>query len=518
MRPFRPGAASVLAALTLLFAAAPAPAEEKMLFDISLEESIKQAAANNFDVELRRVDADAARENRILAESEFDPALEAEAAYRKSRTASTSAFASPEVSENDTASAETSVSKKIETGMEARMGVTGRQDHTNSAYESLNPSYNTSIELELSQPLLKDMGKEINTWRIRTGLNNEQAAKNRLHAALSDVITSVRETYWELVFRARNLEAQRESLERARDLENRVRVQVDVGALSPLEIVQAQASVAERERLVIESDNAVDRVGDQLLKLLNPPSGDRIWENRLNPTDVPPARFPAVDMEGSVREALGRRPEVTAARKEMENRKIELVYRENQEWPSLDIVASLSLNGVRGEGQPVTSFTEGRTQVSSFAGGWDDTFRDAASGGYYDYLVGLRFSYPLGARGAKAQAAIAALDLQTALIKLQELEKEIILEVRDAVREIENGKKRIEAAKSARVLAEKRLEAEIRKFEVGASTSFNVLEYQKDLTVQQTEELRAMAESRKAVARYYRATGRALEEGGMELD
>lgn len=518
MRPSRLGAAAALAALTLLIAAPQAAPEEKTLFDISLGEAVKQAAANNFDVELRRVDAAAARENRILAESEFDPALEAETSYQKSRAASTSAFASPEINESDSAAASAHVSGKMETGMEARAGVTGRQDYTNSAYESLNPSYNASLELELSQPLLKNRGADVNTWRIRTGLNNEEAAKSRLHAALSDVITSVRETYWELVFRARNLDAQKESLERARDLERRVRVQVDVGALSPLEIVQAQASVAERERLVIESDNAVDRVGDQLLKLLNPLPGDRIWQGRLNPTDVPPALFPAVDVDESVKEALERRPEAAAAKKEMENRKIELVYRENQVWPSLDIVASLSLNGVSGKGQPIISFTSGEARTSNFAGGWGDTFRDAASGGYHDYLVGLRFSYPLGARGAKAQAAAAALDLQTALIKLRELEKEIILEVRDAVREMENGKKRIEAARSARVLAEKRLEAEIRKFEVGASTSFNVLEYQKDLTVQQTEELRAMAEGRKAVARYYRAVGRALEEAGMELD
>lgn len=506
----------VVAAAVFFGASFSAQAMERKVYSISLEKAVTQAIKNNFDIELRRIQTKVARERTISAESEFDPSLGAGANYTKNRTASTSAFADPEVSENDAVDGEVYVNGRITSGAEYKLGMDARQDYTNSSFQSINPSYQASLKMELSQPLLKDLGPEVNKWMITTSRNNEEVSRRRLEEGLSDVITQVHEVYWELVFRVENLKAQKESLERARDLERKVRIQVDVGAMSPIEIVQAEASVAERERMVIEADNIVDKVADQLLRLINPTEGDDIWECRLNPTDIPEMTYPTISMDKSIAEALNKRPEFQAARIEQENSNVELVYRKNQEWPSLDVVASLSLNGVRGEAQATTSFSGGGTSYSSFGGDWGDTFSDAASGEYYDYVVGLRLTYPIGSRGAKARAAEAALNVQSALLKLKSLEKDIILEVRDAAREIENGKKQVEAARLARVLAEKKLEAEVRKFEVGASTSFNVLEYQKDLIAQQSEELRAMAESRKAVARYYRAIGKALEYNSID--
>ncbi len=176
------------------------------------------------------------------------------------------------------------------------------------------------------------------------------------------------------------------------------------------------------------------------------------------------------------------------------------------------------MNGIRGRTRPIASFGGDGSTGSSFGGSLGDAFSDSLSGDYYNYLIGLRFTYPLGNRGAKSSAAIATLRTEETLLKLKSLEKDIVLEVRDAVRQIDSGKKQIKAAQYARILAERKLEAEIRKFEVGASTSFSVLEFQKDLTAERSHELRAMAETRKAIARYYKAIGSSLEYSGLEFN
>jgi len=510
-------AGALLLSLLLVSSYSPTRAADGV-YDLSLEEAVTTAVRNNFDIALEKIQTQVAHEQSSIAEAEFDPSLNSEVSYGKSRTASTSAFANPEISQTDQAGGDVYVSEKTTAGTQYKAGLSMRQDSTNSTFQNLNPAYNASLKMELTQPLLRNRGAEVNRWMIVTSRNNEDIAKYRLTEKLSAIITAVHETYWELAFSVESLKAQKESLERAKDLERRVRIQVDVGALSPIEIVQAQASVAERERNVIQADNAVDKASDQLLKLMNPKASDDIWQKRVNTTDLPKVSSLPMGVDRSIEKALESRPEIKIAKKEQENSNIELVYRKNQKWPSLDIVASLNLNGVRGEAQPTTSFSSGGVKYSSFDGGWDSAFGDATSGNYYDYSLGLRLTYPIGAREPKAREAIAALSVQSAIIKLKSLENDIILEVRDAAREIENGKKQVEAARLARVLAEKKLEAEVKKFEVGASTSFNVLEYQKDLINQQSEELRALTESRKAVARYYRAIGSALEFNNIDYN
>jgi len=493
-------------------------AQEETVHNISLSKAASEAVRSNFDIAIERVRLKTASEKRVIAESEFDPVLGSEVLTEKNRIANTSAFASPEVGETDTVSGKVSVSRKSSIGTEYSVSVNTARDFTNSEFQGLNPSYSGNLNLEVTQPLLKGAGADVNKWRIYTSLNNEEIARRQLQIKLSEVLTSVHETYWELLFLVENLKAVQEALDRAIDHETRIRVQVDVGSMPPIEIVQAQAFVAANEEDVIEAENLLAHMSDQLLKLITPHVYDTgMWNVRLNPVDYPDMVFPSINLEDSIAMALEKRPEVALLKKEIENKNIELVYLKNQKWPSLDLVATITHNGVRGRARGVKSFSTGEEAKSSFSGDYGDVFSDVGSGKYYNYLVGLKFSYPFGARAGRASEAVAVYEAEEIVLRLKALERDIVLEVRDAVREIESGKKRVKAARYARTLAEKKLSAEMKKFEVGASTSFNVLEFQKDLTAQRTDELRVLAETRKAMARYQKAVGATLEYNGMEF-
>lgn len=508
----------VFLSFILLFSSAYSPAKEQVDISVSLEEAVASALKNNFDLILQKMATDVARHDTVIADSGFDPVFGAEVNTERSRNPGISVFSDPEITETARQDSSVWLSRKGYSGGEFKLSLDVGRYETNSAFQSINPSYSSGLSLEIDQPLLKDAGRKANRWQILVSENNKSISFQRLRAKLNDTITEISETYWEYVFLTENLKVSQEFLERARDLERRVRVQVEVGSLAPIEIIQAQSSVASREALVIEAENDVDEMGDRLLRLMNPQDGSPLWWSRIKPKDDPDIPYQVFDLQESTTAALEKRPEINIAKMELENQNIELVYYKNQKWPSLDLIGSLRLNGVRGRARPIASFSTGELLVSTLDGDLYNSLSDAYSGEYYDYKVGLKLTYPFGNRSAKGAVAKASLNAQSFLIRLKSLERDVTLEVRSAARRIEKSIKQIEASSAARLLAEKKLEAEIRKFEVGTSTSFNVLEFQKDLAAERSNELRAKVEYRKAVAQLHKAKGNTLEAGGISFE
>ena len=486
---------------------------------LSLQGAMRQAVVNNFDLAIQRIETKKATEKRKEAEAYFDPTVDAEVFQSQEKTPATSAFADPSVGETAHLGGSVGVSGILSPGTQYKVGLETGRDTTNSSYATLDPKYGTSIVMEATHPFLKGAGTKVNRWRIISGVADETIANMRLEAKVSDIITRTAEAYWNLTYSRGLLETENESLFLARDLLNRVKAQVEAGAMAQIEIIQAKTSVAERELLVIEAKTQLEKNNDLLISLISPDVTEETWGTRLNLTDKPEAKVLSVDYAQSVNAALTSRPEIRAAKKEIEKRDIALVYYKNSSLPSLNLFATLSLNGVRGEASDTAPIRdEPEDKVSPYVGGWGETISDSASGDFYDYAIGVKLSIPIGSRASKAQLAQAGFSVEEAALGLKRLERDIIVEVRNAVRDITNGKKRVEAAQAARKLAEERLSAELVKFEAGASTSFTTLEYQKDLTVQKNNELLAVAGLKKAEARYFHATGEALDKAGLSLE
>lgn len=486
---------------------------------ITLSEAVRLAVAGNLDVAVSRLNISVAEKDTIIAESEFDPTMEASVSAGKSRTPSSSALSSPPIVESDALNGEMSVSGKVLTGADYKASITTSSSMTNSDFQSLNPAYGSSAQVELSQPLLKNAWAGVASWKIRVGGINREAVALSFKAALSDLVTSAVEAYWNLAYHKGNVKAQEEAHERAVDLVKRTEAQVKAGALPPMEITSAKASAASWEEKAMAARNAYENASDSLLKLLGSPGGGPLeWKGLiLDPVETPEEERAEIDVDKAVETASANRPEVAAAKKEVEKARVELAYYDNQKLPELGVTASVILSGTRGDASQTTSFT-GEPALSPLGGGAWDAVGDTASLNYYDYSVGLKFSYPWGSREARARAARAGLGVQSAEVKLKIAERDAALETREAGRTLVNSLKRVEAARAASRLGEERLEAELKKFDAGVTTLFATLEYQKDLAAQKASELSALAEARKASARLSRAMGLALEKNRVELD
>ena len=222
-----------------------------------------------------------------------------------------------------------------------------------------------------------------------------------------------------------------------------------------------------------------------------------------------------VALEESIQIALSDRPDLLVKKKELENRNIEVKYNENQTYPTLDLVSSLGLNGISGEAINITSGTvQGK---SKFGGGYDNALSDLGSGKYHLWEFGFNLSYPLGNRAAKSRLVAKKLEVAQLLLDIKDVEKTIAVEVREAYRQIKTDIKRVHAARIARKLAEQKLSAEEKKFEVGLSTSFNVLEFQEDLAEEQSNEIKAIIDYKKSRNRLRQVKAQTLKENNIQL-
>jgi outer membrane protein TolC len=401
------------------------------------------------------------------------------------------------------------------TGANYQFDFTNNRNKTNSKTAGLNPSYNSEFQLSLTQPLLKNFGTIINKRNIHIAKNEADISDYDFETKVIDVISDVENTYWDYVFNLRDLEVKQKSLDRAKDLQRRVKSQVLVGTMAPIETLQAESEVASREEFLLSAKDAIEDTQDKLKNILNIDFSSPEGLLPIYPSSKADILIKNVDFNETVKIALASRSDYLGKKKELENKDILVKYQENQVYPSIDLVGSLGMNGLSGDAVPITSGTfQGK---SAYGGGYGNALTDSLSANYYDWELGIKISYPLGNRSAKSKLSASRLEKAKLILDIKNLEKKIILEVRESIRQLQTDAKRIKAASIAKKLAEEKLKAEEKKFEVGLSTSFNVLEFQEDLAQAQSNEIKAIIDYKQSRIRFRKIIASTLNYHNVKL-
>ena len=302
----------------------------------------------------------------------------------------------------------------------------------------------------------------------------------------------MKSAYWNLVSARASVEARRSALDLAQELARVNKAKVDVGTSPPLDLLSAQAEVAADQEQLIIAETAVKQSEDRLRLLIFDPTRRENWNVVIDTVDSPPIATATPDVEAAVTRALAERADLQRARKDIDNSQIGVKYADNQRLPDVRLNASYQASGLGGTqvlrtgGFPGTIVGPGEitpfgTVVSQLFG------RD-----YPTWAVGLSVSYPIGGSTDQANFARSKLERAQADQRLKGAEARAIQQVRDAAWKIEMNGKRIETTRAARDLAEQRLDAERKRFEVGMSTSFLVIQAQRDLAQAKTSELGAV--------------------------
>src|SRR6185295_9930913 len=288
-----------------------------------------------------------------------------------------------------------------------------------------------------------------------------------------------------------------QSLGLARELHERNRIQVEVGTMAPLEIVQSEAAIASREEDIIRATANIGDAEDVLRQLLNLPAGE-LWEKAILPTTAPETEKISINVDEAIRTAIAERPELRTEELRLAQAQVDASFARNQLKPSLDLTVNYGASGVG------LAFNNALDQVTGL------DFRG--------WLAQLVFAYPLQNRAARAQSASANLDVERLQTELDQQKTTIATEVRRAARAVETAAKQIDAARISREFQEKNLDAEKKRYENGMSTSFQITQIQEDVTQARSNEVTAKITYRTALAEYYRAIGRLLEQHDVGID
>jgi outer membrane protein TolC len=478
---------------------------------LSLDEAVELALRQNLGLSVQRYTRTRARLGVEQTLGIYDLLLSATAHAEDSKSPTTSQL---QASESNAQRLNFGVTQLFPTGGEVSVGWNNSRSENNNPFSRLNPAYNSNLAFELKQPLLRDFGRIATERSILIAQNRSQASSQEFERQVTDTVQQVIDAYWNLVGARQQLVVARESLSLARELHDRNKVQVDVGTMAPLELVQSEAAIAEREEGIITSQSSVGDAEDQLRRLLNLPQGE-IWGTEIRPVTDPTIQHQPIDVEAAIQTALAERPELRTQQLDIEQARIETEFARNQERPTLDLDVGYDFSGVGGN--VIIRDEDDGSIIGTVPGNYSDALDQVAGLDFHGWSFDLTFGFPLQNRAARTARTIAELDLARAQVGMEDARSGVITEVRQAARRVETAAKQIEAAKASRTFQERNLEAERKRYENGLSTNFQITQIQEDLTQARSREVNAVVNYRTALAEFQRTIGRLLDEEDIEL-
>jgi outer membrane protein TolC len=485
---------------------------------LSLEDCITKTMRNNLSVAVEVLNPELADISVSRAKEKFIPSLSF--AYGSENT-NTASFSWIDAAEKITTQFNDYGAQFIQlfpTGAELSVSLYGYKNDTNRKFQTINPRYGNTLSFDFTQPLLKNFGFKINRKEIIVAQNNRDVSENQLKTVLLDTIYALEEAYWNLVYNIENLKVKRQSLKLASDLLAKNKREVEVGTTAPIEILSAKSEVATREADILQAEAAVKNSEDLLKTIINLAAEQENADVNIIPVDKPTYDKREVSLEEALGIALENRPDLKASKIDIKSKEIDLGYAKNQLLPNLSFRASYWSPGVSGtqilylNDDPLSEIV-----IETIPGASSKALKDALKFRYKNWFVGVTLSIPLNTLLSRADYARAKTDLDQAVLRLKNQEQQIFLEIKTAVRSVQTDYKRVEAYRVARELAEEKLDAEEKKFKVGLTTNYIVLQYQRDLADAQSAELRAIIDYNLSLARLDKALGITLKNRNIRI-
>jgi outer membrane protein TolC len=491
--------------------------EKKSELTLTLEDSIVRALRNNLNVAAEVINPGLASATLSQARQMYTPTLQFDLSGNRYEQLSTWSLQSAGTYVNRSTSVQTTILQRIPMGGTLQASLSYDYSKNNQLFKSYNPSYTSRLNFVLTQPLLKNFGWTVSRREIVVAQNNLEVSRSQFKTVLIETVYNVEAAYWNLVYAVENLKTLQQALESGRDLLAKTKREVQVGTKAPIEVLNAETTVARREADILQAEASVKRNQDQLQTLLNLGVDPEARAKDIVPSDRPELQPFAITFEEAYARAMARRPDLEVAKATIETKSVNFRYAKNQRLPQLDLQLVKMSPGISGQqyiydpDNPFAPPTEGDPGSSGAA------FRDSLKFLYNNWTAGVTLTIPFGDVISKAGYAYAKLDLEQAQARLKTREQQVFLEVSDAVRTLETAAKSVDAYRIARELAEKQLEAEMKKLNVGMSTNYFVLTYQDALASARSMELRALVDYKVALANIAKVTGSTLEERDITL-
>ncbi|HXG95054.1 MAG TPA: TolC family protein [Blastocatellia bacterium] len=519
--------------------------DESQPLALTMFDAVKMALENNRELEVERINVQQADYDLFAARGARDIGTTASIFYehRTVPVGSVLAGGANGTLTTSTLNYDFAATQLLPTGGQWLAQFTNSRSDTNSQFVSLNPQYNTALNIQIRQPILRNFSIDDARRRIRIANRRLDLSDSQFRQRAIDIVSRVERAYWDLVFALKDVQIRREAVDLARtQLETNQR-KVNEGTLAPIELVSVEVELERRNEAVLTALEAVTRAENALKQLILGDRQAKQWNQPIIPTETPDLRDVTLDLNEATRAAFANRPELAQNELQKEINQTDTKFFENQTKPQVDLIASYTSTGLSGTrsltGNPFSSTTglllDRVNELSGLAGvppiivpptaplpdfligGYTQSLKNLFSNDFRTFRFGVSFGFPLKNRTAEGQLGRALAEGRKIDSQRKLLEQSIEVEVRNAIQAVETARQRVETAQASREAAEKQYESEVRRFQAGLSTTYFVLERQNALSEARGRELRAMTDYNKAVAELQRVMGTTLTTANVEL-
>jgi outer membrane protein len=536
---------------------------------LSLDDAISLALENNLNINVQRFAPWIAQTQLLKAKAggipqfgtnqtvvlgsspsvSFDPVVTADLGWSHANipvnnpfTAGTGTNAVPVVNAN-TAFVNLGYTQGFHTGTNLSVAFDTARNTSNEPDLFFNPAITPVLTATLSQPLLNGFGIVPNTRYIIEARNNIKVANSQFAQQVIATVTQTSNDYWELVFDRENVKVQEAAVGVSQKLYSDNKKQLEIGTMAPLDVLTAESQLAtDQQNLIVAQTTKLQ----QETVLLNDIAKNLLAKDVAGIEIVPttaiatPDLVENIQLQDAVQEAWSKRPELFQANLNLKNAGIEVKATQNALLPVLDAFVQYTSQGLNGN--QLTTTQVGNTFIADTAsplvdvngvpltvggvpafasvplttttvghGGLSDALKNVFQNQFPTYAVGLNLTLPVRNRSAQSDSARAQLDQRQQTVQYRQTENTIVINVRNALIALQQDRAQVAAAEKARTLAQQTLDAEQKKYQLGSSTSYNVVLRSRDLTAAQGTALRAQANLAEALVNFNQAMGRTLE-------
>jgi len=456
---------------------------------VDLPSAVRKALEANLQLQAAVADTGAAEVFARGAYGIYDPLLTAGYSEGTAKTPLNFAFYQAK-EKRDHRQVDAGLSQLLPTGGTLGLSFTTLREDVNPP-PGINPYYDGELTLSLVQPLLRDFGRTVTEKEIRLAAKDRDISVEDLREQAFTTLSDVRDGYYVVLGFRDLIDYRKTSVSLAERVLKENRRRAEVGLMAPVEVLEAEVGVKQRERELLDAQREYQDALDRLAVLLNFSGELEVADEQMKVVDL------ATDETEGFSLALENRPDVLRQELQLERLEIEKKVASNQTLPAVDLVASF---GRRGLGREVSDMTD-----------------DLSGNDYNNWEVGVQLSYPLGNRAARNALRQVEWRQQAQNSRMGQLREEVRKEIREAIRQLQVSRKKVEVTGVGRNLAEERLRILLKRHEVGLETTRDVLEGEDDLAEARTNQILALAEYNQAVTAYLRVTGQLLAHEGVRI-
>jgi outer membrane protein len=490
--------------------------------ELSLKDYLALVMANNTDIAIQMLSVETPKNAILRAFAPWDPLASASFNSQRSTTPASDALqgASTVVSLSQPASF--TYQQLLPTGTNYTATFSALKSTTNSGFSTFNPALNSNMQLRFSQPLLRNRGTYVNKLGLMSARSRLRVSEFNLRSNLLNMINTAENAYWDVISARESLKVALGGENVAEEFLKLSQKQLDLGALSPLDIYNPQQQLANAKLTTSQAQFSLAQREDALRRQIGADLDPKMRTLPIVLTetvDLPDSG--AIDRETAVEKALNTRPDLKAANQNMDIDELSIRSAKNSLLPNLALTGSYQAQGRGGIFHQRSNIFSGdgtsSTVITSVPGGFGDALTQMFGFGYPVYSFGLTLALPIKSHQASADLADALVQKKRDALNVRTTQQQIRLDILNAVTNLEGSKEQLKLARIARDLAQKNYEAEQKKYELGTEQNQFVLQAQNALVSAESNVVINLINVRRNMLTVLTKTGELLDERGIVI-